>query len=628
MLLQSQQIAYARFGTVNASHWPQGQPLDATDNCVDGGCNTAVYFEGLCVWDGGGADDNWSTPENWTRDTLPEESDAVLFNAAGGTSDCVLDADTEVFDFRVYASYEGTIRAGSSTLTVGGEIFNISNEAVGRFDPEAGAVLLSGAEQMRVQIPENQTFNVLTVSGGGAQFVHAFRADALTLQAGADVWFSGHDPAYPTDPPEVTRVGTFICAGTSESPVTLYPAIDHAEEGFRHIDFFANWHLVVTGSASVAHATVLNCDARAGAAIDGTDGCLDLGGNENWTFAPFADIRIPDASPVSPLCVEGWRQGDGSHSVTIASSAEAEKAATFAGDSLWYGDIALSASGDTTVTVEADGAPVTTGSTTWVATDLAGKNPDDHQYVLRPGEKLLLTAASAAGDTVEIDPYGTGSYTVVTEPTPAAYAATGIYTAAARVNGEAAGAVEVRVVDIDLDPNDPLAARVGSVRKKEIPVLGAEPEDVVFTAANPAELEIIPRKPEEPGTVAFRLYPWQRSAGCFLVARAGDARGPILRTQEIHTFTLEFCTKTRNPIFETYPDGDTLVGASLLMEPHYPDLKILIKMSSGGALFEETGSDELWVHTDGFDQNGQDNFYMLSSTTAIVCHFVSIVEDE
>jgi hypothetical protein len=625
LLLDSQQVSYARFGGVDASLWPQGQPVDATNNCVKVGSTKAVYFDGLCSWDGGGADENWSTPENWTHDTVPAVGDAILFNGTGGTKDCVLDVDAEISDLLLYSAYGGTFRGGSKTLTYTGKTLNIANDAITQFEPENGTIELRGSEQMRIQVPENQSFGTLVVGSAGAQFVNGFRAETLTIEPGAEVWFAGHDPAYPAVPPQITNVESFNCTGTSEAPVTLYPAIDHADEGFHYVDFFADFHLTVGSSATVAYAEVLNCQAGGGVTIDGTNGCIDLGGNENWTFAPHTGIKIPSMSTVSPISVEGRRQGDGSASITLSSSAEPEKPVVFAGNHLWHENADLSVAGDTTVTVKADSSTIASGTVTWEPTDLSGKNPQDHQIVLRKDDSLLLTASGSG--TVEIDPYGTGTYTEITEPLAALYDTPGAYTAAARVNGADVGSVQVRVVDIDLDPTDPLAARVGSRRDKEIPVLGGEPEDVFFTAANPAEIEVTHLNPSDPSQVAFRLLPLQRGDGYFFVARLEDESGPIVRTQEIKTFTLDFTTKTRNPVFEQYSDGDALVGAGVLMEPWYPALKIQLEMLSGGSVFEN-GSTEYWIHTNDFDQNGQSNVYIISSASAIVCHFARVVADE
>ena len=44
----------------------------------------ATAYAGVIVWDGGGTNLNWSTPENWVGDVAPQSGDALVF-AAGGT---------------------------------------------------------------------------------------------------------------------------------------------------------------------------------------------------------------------------------------------------------------------------------------------------------------------------------------------------------------------------------------------------------------------------------------------------------------------------------------------------------------------------------------------------------------
>ena len=49
-----------------------------------------ITVPGEFVWDGGGVDSNWSTPENWSTDTVPVPGDKVAFNHTS-SAECVVD---------------------------------------------------------------------------------------------------------------------------------------------------------------------------------------------------------------------------------------------------------------------------------------------------------------------------------------------------------------------------------------------------------------------------------------------------------------------------------------------------------------------------------------------------------
>lgn len=71
------------------------------------------------VWDGGGADDKWTTAENWTADASYPQSaaDTVLFD---NTSDdyCSLDVDISIGRMRLTNEYGGRFAAPSRTITL------------------------------------------------------------------------------------------------------------------------------------------------------------------------------------------------------------------------------------------------------------------------------------------------------------------------------------------------------------------------------------------------------------------------------------------------------------------------------------------------------------------------------
>jgi hypothetical protein len=82
---------------------------------------------GEIIWDNGGADSNWSTPENWNPDGVPGPGNRVAFNNLSST-DCVVDVSTiDVAALSLNYGYTGTVTLsaasmGSKELTITGNL--------------------------------------------------------------------------------------------------------------------------------------------------------------------------------------------------------------------------------------------------------------------------------------------------------------------------------------------------------------------------------------------------------------------------------------------------------------------------------------------------------------------------
>lgn len=65
------------------------------------------------TWDGEAGDDNWSSPMNWSDNTVPVAEDTVIFN---GTSvkTCVLDVAVDIAEVRIEATYAGLLQLDES----------------------------------------------------------------------------------------------------------------------------------------------------------------------------------------------------------------------------------------------------------------------------------------------------------------------------------------------------------------------------------------------------------------------------------------------------------------------------------------------------------------------------------
>ena len=72
------------------------------------------------AWDGGGADNNWSTCANWNLDVCPVAADTVTFNATS-TKDSVIDAGFAgtITSITIASGYTGTLSLGRATTVTG-----------------------------------------------------------------------------------------------------------------------------------------------------------------------------------------------------------------------------------------------------------------------------------------------------------------------------------------------------------------------------------------------------------------------------------------------------------------------------------------------------------------------------
>jgi fibronectin-binding autotransporter adhesin len=92
--------------------------------------NSADIFAADRIWDGGGANDNWSTPINWDGDlTAPAGGDTLTFDGSLRlTPNNNLTADT-IFTQLTFAPGAGSFTLGGNEITLGGNIVNSSPNA-------------------------------------------------------------------------------------------------------------------------------------------------------------------------------------------------------------------------------------------------------------------------------------------------------------------------------------------------------------------------------------------------------------------------------------------------------------------------------------------------------------------
>jgi hypothetical protein len=122
------------------------------------------------TWDGGGADNNWSTAANWSGDAVPTGTAAVTFNATS-TKNCTVDnvGTWSGGALAVAAGYTGTVTQ-TADLTI-----SSFTQAAGTYS--AGSLNISGSFTRTggtfTQNTSTVTFNgsgVGTITDGGASF--------------------------------------------------------------------------------------------------------------------------------------------------------------------------------------------------------------------------------------------------------------------------------------------------------------------------------------------------------------------------------------------------------------------------------------------------------------------------
>ncbi|MBN1823195.1 MAG: hypothetical protein JW803_02625, partial [Endomicrobiales bacterium] len=126
---------------------------------------------GQYVWDGGGAGDNASIPENWSGDQPPDSQKSVLFTSVS-SKDCTWDV-VYISSITLAADYTGTVTVSSSPwlngdLSIRGGSFNVSNTTFtltrdlnytgGDFVTAGSTFVFSGAVTQYLYLPIGATF--------------------------------------------------------------------------------------------------------------------------------------------------------------------------------------------------------------------------------------------------------------------------------------------------------------------------------------------------------------------------------------------------------------------------------------------------------------------------------------
>jgi hypothetical protein len=281
-LTGSQSITYAEFKDINAS-WSSGLTIYANDGtCVDSGGNTNIEFDAsILKWDGGGTTNNWSEAANWTRDTVPNSSNKVFFDATS-SKNCTVNINPNIASLTVTSSYTGVVSFSTATITINSGDFDIT-AASGHFDKGTSTIKFTGSVDQSMKTFNNaEVYNLENAKTAGNLQVNPF------LNAGIIVSELKCGAATVTKLPGNNGYGVTVntalnLQGTAGNLAKLCPNASVA-------------YLNLQGTQAIYYAEFENIDASwsSGATIYANNGsCVDSGGNTNIVFAPYMQKFSP-----------------------------------------------------------------------------------------------------------------------------------------------------------------------------------------------------------------------------------------------------------------------------------------------------------------------------------------------
>ena len=92
------------------------------------------------IWDGGGADGNWSNALNWSDNTAPTSADEVIFNQTS-VKNAVINQSFTVTNLTIQSGYSGTLaQSANANLTLNGAF----TQDGGTFQGDSGALTING----------------------------------------------------------------------------------------------------------------------------------------------------------------------------------------------------------------------------------------------------------------------------------------------------------------------------------------------------------------------------------------------------------------------------------------------------------------------------------------------------
>ena len=381
------------------------------------------------IWDGGGADNNFTTAENWVDDVAPVADDNVIFNA--GNVDCVLDAfDLDQGDFTVTDGYSGTFTSSGTfkcdacTLDLTNATWNITHQfetgttdhgaltiTAGTFTTSgplyiSGDITLSGNATINQTgswtVMQGTTTKTISNSGTGSITFHKFEENSDTsavatactrihcdISVGAEGMYTNN----------WDQVGDgYLIIGDGTNPVVVTVAGGYYNKG--KTETLANSTVRVAGDIEFNDSLCWGFDTSAGGTFEWT-GTVDkhVWPNSNPAYA-FYNFTLSGSAQL-------WHEVNDiyiSNNLTISDGVwHMKKSIYVTGDITLSGDAILRPLGDDRPGQVRFGGTLSCADTSKVRTEWCGTGTDPDDYVEIIGAPGALRAFTAADTSMGLD---------------------------------------------------------------------------------------------------------------------------------------------------------------------------------------------------------------------------------
>jgi hypothetical protein len=143
----------------------------------------------VVIWDGGGTDNDWSTPQNWDGDVLPGSSDVAQVNTGGVTINVTTNVAASYFSNNDGGGNLVTLNLNSGRLTENDNTFGLrfvdgSNTVINVAGGELFAGALNDVYGPTSAAAESLIYNI---TGGGIYGYDRFRYDSVTVNLSGGV---------------------------------------------------------------------------------------------------------------------------------------------------------------------------------------------------------------------------------------------------------------------------------------------------------------------------------------------------------------------------------------------------------------------------------------------------------
>jgi len=232
-------------------------------------------FSAVITWNGGGADNNWSTANNWSSNTVPGAADDVVFDLTSEKA-CTLDISTTIFSF--------DIQDGTTTITLNpGFDLTVTN----KFNISSGTFIAGS--------------NLISVGGDWHTNPNRFFAQTSTVVFTSSSSLTGETTFYGL---KAVTAGTtlFFQLGSTTSVQNM---VEFRDIFLRSTSPGNQWSFHDNGSSqTLVNLDVKDSDASGGAPMSSI-GSNNSGNNLNWAFGAPAAITNLSALKGDLLTTDG-----------------------------------------------------------------------------------------------------------------------------------------------------------------------------------------------------------------------------------------------------------------------------------------------------------------------------------